>query len=113
MTDEVSAKHRMDEQEKISMTYEIMGIPDQATTATTYLNRLIHDPGQADIPKHEICSDDCLWSKPKDGKKNFIVAFRAPASKSKVDAYMNKRTDLRFWDSVTNQMWNNTKIYVW
>ena len=111
MTDEVSAKNRMDEQEEISRTYEIMGIPDQATTATTYLNWLIHDPGQADIPKHEICSDGCKWSKPKDGNNNFIVVFRTPASKSKIDAYMNKRTDLRYWDSVSNQMWNNTKIY--
>ena len=111
MTDEVGAKRRMDEQENISRTYEIMGIPDQATTATTNLNWLIHDPEQADIPKHEICPDDCKWSKPEDGKKNFIVAFRTPASKSKIDAYMNKRTDLRYWDSVTNQMWNITKIY--
>ena len=88
-----------------------MGIPGQATTATTYLNWLIHDPEQADIPKREICSDDCKWSKPKDGKKNFIVVLRTPASKGKVDAYMNWRTDLRYWDSVSNQMWNNTKIY--
>ena len=111
MTDGVSAKHRMEEQEKTSRTYEIVGIPDQATTATTYLNWLTHDPEQADIPKREICSDDCKWSKTKDGKTNFIVAFRTPASKSKIDAYMDKRTDLRYWDSVSNQMWNNTKIY--
>ena len=111
MTDEVSAKHRMEEQEKISRTYEIMGIPDQATTATTYLNRPIHDPEQADIPKHGICSDDCKWSKPKDGKNNFIVVFRTPAPKSKQDAYINKRTDLRYLDSVSNQVWNNTEIY--
>ena len=111
MTDEVSAEHRMDEQEKISRTYGIMGIPDQATTATTYLNWLIHDPEQADIPKHETCSDNCKWSRPKDGNNNSIVVFRTPASKSNIDAYMNKRTDPRYWDSVTNQMWNNTKIY--
>ena len=89
-----------------------MGIPDQATTATTYLNLLLHDPEQADIPKHdEVCSDECKWSKPKGGNNNFIVVFRTPASKSKIKTYMSKRTDLRYWDSVTNQMWNNTKIY--
>ena len=69
VTDEVSAKRRMDEQEKISRTYETMGITDQATNPTTYRNWLIHDPEQADTPKHEICSDDCKWSKPTDGKK--------------------------------------------
>ena len=111
MTDEVGAKRRMDEQEKISRTYGITGIPEQATTATTYLNWLIHEPEQADIPKHEICSDDCKWSKLKDGKKNFIVVFRTSASKNKIDAYMTKRTGLRHWDSTANQMWNNTKIY--
>ena len=111
VTDEVSAKRRMDEQEKISRTYEIMGTPDQATTPTTHLNWLIHDPEQADNPKHEICSDDCKWSKPKDGKQNFIVVFRASASKSKIDAYMTKRTNLIYWDSTTNRMWSNAKIY--
>ena len=88
-----------------------MVIPDQATTPTTYLNWLIHDPEQADIPKHEICSDDCKWSKPKDGMKNFTVVFHTSASKGKIDAYMTKRTDRRYRDSTTNQMWNNTKIF--
>ena len=81
MTDEVSAKHRMEEQEKISRTYGIMGIPDQATTATTYFNWLIHDPEQADIPKHEVCSDDCKWSRPKDEKTNSIAVFQNPSLK--------------------------------
>ena len=88
----------MDERENISRTYEIMGILDQTTTPTTYLNWLIHDPEQADIPKHEICADDGKWSKPKEGKNKFIVVFRTSGSKSKIDAYLAKRTDFRYWD---------------
>ena len=44
-------------------------------------------------------------------RTSYVVVFRTPASNSKIYAHMNKRTDLRYWDAVSNQMWNNTKVY--
>jgi len=108
MVDEVAARNRIEEQEKISRTYEILGIPEKANTKA-FLAWLISDPEAANIPMHEVHAEASMFSKPKDGKKNFAIVFRATGSKSKMDAYMSKRTDLRFWDE-ENGYWNDTKI---
>ena len=97
MIDEVAARHRQEEQERISETYEILGIPENAN-ATEFLNWLISDPEAANIPRHEVDANSSIFSKPKDGKHIFNIIFRATGSKNKMDAYMTKRTDLRFWD---------------
>ena len=85
----------------------VLGIPEKAN-ATEYLNWLISDPEAANIPRHEVHASASIFSKPKDGNKNFTIIFRAAGSKNKMDAYMTKRTDLRFWDE--NGFWNDTKI---
>ena len=89
MIDEVAAKQRQEELERISKTYEILGLPEKAN-ATDYLNWLISDPGAANIPRHEVDGIASHFSKPKDGKKNFTIIFRATGSKNKMDAYMTK-----------------------
>ena len=107
MIDEVAAKQRQEELERISKTYGILGLPEKAN-ATDYLNWLISDPGAANTPRHEVDGIASHIPRPKDGKKNFTIIFRATRSKNKMDAYMTKRTDLRFWDE--NGFWNDTKI---
>ena len=74
MVDEVTARHRAEEQERISRTYEIMGLPEKAN-ATEYLNWLIHDPEAADIPRHEVIASSSIFFKAKDGKRNFTIVF--------------------------------------
>ena len=107
MVDEVAARHRQEKQERISRKYEILGTPEK-TNATEYLNWLISDPEAANIPRHEVHASKNMFPKPNDGKKSFNIVFRASGSKSKMDAYMTKRTDLRFWDE--NGFWKDTEI---
>ena len=107
MVDEVAARQRQEEQERISRTYDLMGIPEKAN-ASEYIQWLISDPGAANIPRHEVHASASMFTKTKDGKRTFSIVFRNPASKSKMDAYMTKRTDLRFWDN--DGYWNDTKV---
>ena len=87
-----------------------MGIPGQAETPQAFLNWLIHDPEQANIPQNAICPDYRKFNKPKDGKNNFTIAFSNSGAKSKIDAYTTGRTDLRYWGPTANEMWNNIRI---